>query len=109
MTLDTVPDGTVHLDATDLRDADPAGLISRLEHRLHRLEDTKTTTLDRAEHGRRELTHAEANVGQPFPQTTQLAEARERSRQIDERLQQIAQPQPAPNQAEPEADMEAGR
>jgi N12 class adenine-specific DNA methylase len=109
MALNTVPEGTVHLDATDLRDADPAGLISRLEHRLHRLEDTKTATLDRTEHTRRELTHAEANVGQPFLQTIQLAEARERSRQIDTQLQQIAQPQPTHDQAEPEADMEAGR
>jgi len=88
--LDGAPGGTLQLSASDLRDADSAGLITRLEHRLHRLETRKQETLADIERARREIFHARENVGQPFPLAAQLAEARERVRQIDEQLDQMA-------------------
>jgi N12 class adenine-specific DNA methylase len=109
LNLEGVPESAVRLDAPDLRAADPGGLIARLENRLHRLEGTKAATADRTDRAQRELTHAQANVGQPFPQARQLSQARDRSRQIDEQLQQIAQPQQEVRHADPEADMEAGQ
>jgi hypothetical protein len=88
--LDSVPGGTIQLSASDLRTADPAGLITRLENRLDHLEARKQETLASIERARREIAHARDNLGQPFPQAAQLAEARERSRQIDEQLDQMA-------------------
>jgi N12 class adenine-specific DNA methylase/SAM-dependent methyltransferase len=90
ITLDGVPGGTLRLSADDVRTADPAGLISRLENRLHRLETRKGETLSDIERARREIAHAREALGQPFPQAAQLAEARERARQIDEKLDQMA-------------------
>ena len=51
--LDSVPGGTIQLSAADLRAADPAGLITRLENRLHRLETSKHEALDGAERARK--------------------------------------------------------
>jgi len=87
--LDGVPGGTLQLSADDLRAADPAGLIARLENRLHRLEVRRQETLDNIERARREIDHARENLGQPFPQATQLADARERARQIDKQLEKM--------------------
>lgn len=47
--LDGAPGGTLQLSAGDVRTADPAGLITRLENRLHGLEVRKQETLDRIE------------------------------------------------------------
>jgi hypothetical protein len=109
LTLDGIPDSDVQHDAANLSDADPGGLITRLENRLHRLEEHKTTTRDRAERANRELAHAQASIGQPFPQSGQLTQARERVRQIDEQLQQMAQPQQEPEHADREPELEAGQ
>ncbi len=89
ITLDGAPGGTLQLSAADLRAADPAGLITRLENRLHRLETSKQEALDGIERARSEITHARASRGQPFPQATQLTEARDRARRIDEQLDQM--------------------
>jgi len=89
ISLDGVPGGTLQLSVADVRAADPAGLITRLENRLHRLEITKQEALDGVEQSRGEITHARASLGRPFPQGTQLAEARDRARRIDEQLDQI--------------------
>jgi len=89
VSLDGVPGGTLQLSAADVGAADPTGLITRLENRLHRLETSKQETLDSIEQARSETTHARASVGQPFPQAAQLTEARDRARRIDEQLDQI--------------------
>ena len=109
LTLDGIPDSDLQHDAANLRDADPGGLITRLENRLHRLDENKTTTKERAERASKELTHAQASIGQPFPQIEQLAIARERARQIDEQLQQMAQPQQEPERVDREPELEAGQ
>jgi N12 class adenine-specific DNA methylase len=103
LALDGAPDASVQIPARDLRDADPAGLITRLEHRLHRLEERKTTALADIDHARREITHAQESTGKPFPQAAQLAEARDRARQIDEQLQKMAEPKQPAERTDPEA------
>ncbi len=65
--LDGVPGGTLQLSAADLRAAGPAGLITRLENRLHGLEARRQDTLDSIDRARREIAHARQNLGQPFP------------------------------------------
>ncbi len=87
--LDGVPGGTLQMSAGELRAADPAGLITRLENRLHQLEARKQEAVDGIERGHREIAHARESLGQPFPQAAQLAEARERVRHIDEQLDQM--------------------
>ena len=89
ISLDGVPGGTLQLSAADVRAADAAGLVTRLENRLHRLEASKQEALDSVEQARSEIAHARASVGQPFPQAAQLTEARDRSRRIDEQLDQM--------------------
>jgi len=93
---------TAMASAADLREADPVDLITRLENRLHRLEERKATAVADADRARREITHARETLGQPFPHAAQLAEAREHTRQIDEKLQQMAEPQGS-EPANPEA------
>jgi N12 class adenine-specific DNA methylase len=93
LALDGAPGTDIRIPATDLRDADPVGLITRLEGRLQRLEERKTTTLTDTNRARNEITHARETLGQPFPHAIQLAEARQRARQIDEQLQRIAESQ----------------
>ena len=102
LTLDGAPGTDIRIPAADLRDADPVGLITRLENRLARLEERKAAALADAGRARREIAHARETLGQPFPHATQLAETRERARQIDEQLQQMAEPQRPAEQAGPE-------
>ncbi len=105
--LDGVPGGTVQMSAADLRAVDPAGLVTRLENRLHRLEASQQEAIDGVERARREITHARENLGQAFPQTVQLAEARERSNRIDEQLEQIVSEHQA-KEAAPDQGLSAG-
>ncbi|MGI8449300.1 MAG: hypothetical protein ACR2MP_19395, partial [Streptosporangiaceae bacterium] len=96
ITFEGAPRGSLELAAADLRAADPAGLVTRLENRIGRLEEHKADALTRAEHARQEIAHATDSIGQPFPHTAELTQARGRARQIDEQLEQIAAPsQPA--------------
>ena len=100
--LDGAPGTEIHLPVRDLRDADPAGMVTRLENRLHRLEERKASTLADTERARRDVTHACESIGQPFSQADQLARAHYRARQIDEQLQKMAEPQQPAKQNDPE-------
>ena len=100
LSLDGAPGTSMQLTAHDLRDADPAGLVTRLENRLSRLEERKADALAGMDHARREIGHARDSIGQPFPQAVQLTKARERTREIDDQLRQMAGP---PQQAAPGA------
>ena len=104
--LDGAPGATVQQSADDLRAADPVGLVTRLENRLHRLEEHKQETLADTERARRELAHATEAFDQPFAQTAQLKAARERAQHIDGQLQQMAAPQSDP--IERESEVSAG-
>ena len=98
--LDGAPGAEMTLTPRGLSDADPVGLVTRLENRLAHLEASKTKALGEIEHARSETDHATASLGKPFPQAAELAAARERSRQIDEQLEAAATP--------PQQDAEAG-
>jgi len=103
LALDGAPGTDVRIPAAELRDADPVGLITRLEGRLQRLEERKATARADTERDRSEITHAREALGQPFPHATQLAEARQRAREIDEQLQHMAEAQRGAEQAGPES------
>ena len=94
LSLEGAPGTTIDLPASGLPDADPVGLITRLENRLTQLETRKASTLADIEHARREITHARDSIGQPFPHADELAAARERVREIDEALDRMAQQDP---------------
>jgi hypothetical protein len=104
LALDGAPGTSMQLSVRDLSEADPAGLVTRLENRLGRLEEHKDNALADIEGAQREIAHARASIGKPFPQAAQLAAARQRARQIGEQLEQMAAPpqpadQPAPETA----------
>jgi hypothetical protein len=90
--LDGAPASEFTLTQPDLADTDPAGLIARLENRLTRLETTKAKVHADIDHARTEIDHATASLGKPFPQTTELTAAHERTRQIDHQLEAAATP-----------------
>ena len=102
--LDGAPGAEMTLTPRELADADPVGLVTRLENRLAHLEATKTKTLGEIEHARSETDHATASLGKPFPQAAELAAARERSRQIDEQLEAAAAPPLAEASSESKAE-----
>jgi N12 class adenine-specific DNA methylase len=85
------PGTSVVIPASELEEADPAALVTRLENRLRRLEDHKATAINDANHARREIEHAAAGLRKAFPQAEELAAARERTRQIDAELEGIAE------------------
>jgi hypothetical protein len=101
--LEGAPGTEITLAARDLTDADPAGLVTRLEYRLAHLEANKAKALTEIDHARSEIDHATASIGKAFPQATELAAARDRSRQIDEQLEAAADP-PQPQEAEAPVD-----
>ena len=90
LAFDGAPGAQATLTEADLSAADPTGLITRLEHRLTRLEATRTETAASIERARTEQAHATASLGQPFPQAAALTAARERTRHIDEQLETAA-------------------
>src|SRR5207302_5286467 len=107
--LEGAPGASISLPARDLGKADPGTLVTRLEHRLHHLEDRKAAVLADIGHAHREIDHARESIGKAFPQAAELTQARERARGIDEQLAQMAappqpgtQPGAGPATAEPE-------
>jgi hypothetical protein len=88
------------------RDREPGG---QRAGRLHRLEGRRQETLDSIERARREIDYARESLGQPFPQAAQIAEARERARQIDEQLDQmVAELQAADTEQSQQPESEQG-
>ena len=80
ITLDGAPGVSISMPARELGKADPGTLVTRLEHRLHHLEDRKASILADAAGARREIDHARESIGKAFPQAAELAQARERAR-----------------------------
>ena len=104
--LDGAPGTTIELPASDLRAADPVGLITRLEHRLAELETRKARALADIEHARRQIAHARGSIGQPFPHAAELTAARTRVRDIDDALDRMARDEA--KRAQAAAGQEAG-
>ena len=97
LTLPGVPRATMTLEREQLRDADPAGLIMRIENRLtglDRLAEQLGTDITAAT---RQGEKARAEQDQPFAQAAQLADARARSAELAREMTQaaIAADQPA--------------
>jgi hypothetical protein len=103
LALDGAPGTEVKMSVRDLHEADPASMVVRLENRLRRLEERKANAHADAQRARSEITHARESIGQPFPQVTQLAQARDRAREIDEQLARMAQPAQPPERPAAEA------
>jgi hypothetical protein len=97
--LRPAPGTSVVIPASELADADPAALVARLENRLRRLEERKATTITDAEHARREIDHATAGLGKPFPHDADLHKARDRVRDIDAELEGMAEFARTPTEA----------
>jgi N12 class adenine-specific DNA methylase/predicted RNA methylase len=88
--LDGAPQAEIRLTAGDLAEADPAGLIIRLENRLAGLEAVKTRTLAEIDRLRTEVDRARQDTDKPFPQASQLVTARTRAQQIIKQLEEAA-------------------
>jgi N12 class adenine-specific DNA methylase len=101
--LDGAPGTSIRLDEQELSQADPAGLITRLENRLARLEEEKAGALAGIGRAQLEIAHAHDSIGKPFPQAGQLAAARERARRINDELDQMAAPAQAEGQPSAES------
>ena len=94
ITLDGAPGTTIEIPASGLPDADPARLVTRLEHRLAQLETRKADALAEIDHARRQIAHARASIGEQFPHAEELTAASQRVREIGEALDRMAQQQP---------------
>ena len=78
VTLDGAPEAEIRLDSGELRGADPARLITRLENRLAGLEALKARILSDIDRLNTEADRARDDLAKPFPQARQLADARAR-------------------------------
>jgi N12 class adenine-specific DNA methylase len=88
--LDDAPGASVEISGSELAGGDSTTLVSRLENRVRRLEERRAATITDTDQARRELDHATADLGQPFPQVAELTAARERVREVDAELERIA-------------------
>ena len=91
--LDGAPESEIRLTAADLAGTDPAGLVIRLENRLTGLESLKARTAAEIGRLRIEAARARDDIEKPFPQSGQLAEARDRVRRIEEQLKEATRAQ----------------
>ncbi|MGH2843466.1 MAG: hypothetical protein ACRDKL_07775, partial [Solirubrobacteraceae bacterium] len=88
-----VPGDEIRMTLTELRDCDPAGLISRLERRLTGLDQRREDTLTTAAQWRAEAQAATEQLGKPFPHAAQLATARARAHDLEEAMRSLATPE----------------
>ena len=91
--LDGAPGAELRMTPADIRAHDSGKLIVRLESRLAGLESLKTRTLTDIERLTTETDRARDDLDKPFAQAGQLTAARERVREIGEKLKQEAAPQ----------------
>ncbi|MGH3193135.1 MAG: hypothetical protein ACRDOL_38970, partial [Streptosporangiaceae bacterium] len=90
--LDGAPGAELRMEPADIRAHDPGKLIVRLEGRLAGLESLKTRTLTDIDRLATEADRARDDLDKPFTQAGQLAAARERVREIGEKLRHEAAP-----------------
>ena len=90
--LDGAPGAELRLEPADIRVHDPGKLIVRLEGRLAGLESLKTRTLTDIDRLTTEADRARDDLDKPFNQGGQLTAARERVREIGEKLRHEAVP-----------------
>lgn len=80
-----VPDTAVYLKDTD-RDPANAGLITRLENQIGKLDTVAEDTARAITGARTEIERSHAQLGQPFPHAETLADARHTLAQIEEQM-----------------------
>jgi hypothetical protein len=91
--LDGAPGTELRMTPAEIRDHDSGKLIVRLEGRLAGLESLKTRTLTDIDRLTTEAGRARDDLDKPFTLASQLTAARERAREIDEKLRHEAAPQ----------------
>jgi hypothetical protein len=90
--LDGASGAELRMEPADIRAHDPGKLIVRLEGRLAGLESLKTRTLTDIDRLTTEADRARDDLDKPFTQAGQLTAARERVREIGEKLKHEAAP-----------------
>jgi len=90
--LDGAPGAELRMEPADIRAHDPGKLIVRLEGRLAGLESLKTRTLTDIDRLTTEADRARDDLDKPFTQAGQLTAARDRVREIGEKLRHEAAP-----------------
>jgi hypothetical protein len=92
MVLDGAPGTEVRMTPAEIKGADPGKLIIRLENRLSGLESLRSRSLSEIGQLTTEAAHARDDIARPFPQTDQLAAARDRVLRLEEKLRETAAP-----------------
>jgi hypothetical protein len=86
------------LSPSELAQADPQGLVTKLENRLRSLEETRDQALADQARLRHEAAAAKARLGDPFPHAERLRSLQRRQTEIEREL--LSEPEPAVTPAE---------
>jgi hypothetical protein len=92
MVLDGAPGTEVRMTPAEVKATDPGKLIIRLENRLSGLESLRSRSLSEIDQLTTEAAHARDDIARLFPQTDQLAAARDRVLRLEEKLRETAAP-----------------
>jgi N12 class adenine-specific DNA methylase/SAM-dependent methyltransferase len=92
MALDGAPGTEIRMTPAEVKGVDPGKLIIRLENRLSGLESLRSRSRSEIDQLTAEAAHARDDIARPFPQSGQLAAARDRVLRLDEQLRQTAAP-----------------
>lgn len=92
--IEDLPVRPLPLERADLAHADAAGLVTKLENRILRLDDTAAGLRADANQARSEATATAARIGRPFEHHDQLRRLRARLSEIDAALTP-ADPEPS--------------
>ena len=84
--IEALPLRRLPLERADVAHADPTGLITKLEGRIARLEETAAGYRAQAETSRAEATAIAGRLGRPFEHHDRLPYLRRRLAEIDEAL-----------------------
>ena len=93
LALDRAPGTEIRMSPAEIKAADPAKLVIRLENRLSGLESLKTRTLAEIDQLTTEAAHGRDDLARPFTQAGQLDAARDRVARLNKQLGQVAAPQ----------------
>ncbi len=86
LALDTIPEPVHRGDRSSFNELSAAGMLSRLEHRLHTLERHRDEHRERAQQAEHETAQAERGLTRTFPHGERITFLQERLAQIDAAL-----------------------
>lgn len=107
--LDGAPSATLELRPKEVHDADPAGLIARMEHRAERMETAVEDARAEIERLTRETERARAGLAGTFAKAAELEAARARVGEINTQIADLAKTQAAEQAAGDKARDDAAR